>query len=388
MFKMFKHFILYCAVIMSVDIAVAQTPKSSEEVDSLLSAALKNIYENPDESIALGLAIAENPDYSKRKQIVALKLISSAYTSKRNYQKALEYIKKASLLSEAHGDQVLDIEILFQIGTLYQQLKIYDKSIESMEKVERLCLLYPIRDSIGLTLANSYIVKGFIYKDNLNCDIALEYFDKGIDEYERHMSATHTTNLSIIYYNRGNCFTLLGEYENAKNSFRKSIELAESKGATSLISFAQKGLAEVYTLEGNYNQAIPLLQTAMNQSEKVGDLILNSTIYKGLFENYLALNQWEEYQKYHDLYAKTHLEIKISERNSVSDSIEENSTLQKNRMLELDSKIENLFKWSILIIALIILIIFFVQRKNKKTIRSLQNHINLVQQPKTTSQSK
>ena len=380
---MFKYLIFFSVCIIKLTSAFAQTPQSNAQVDSLITSGLKNIYENPDESISLGLSIAENPDYSKRNQIKAFMMVSVAYTSKRDYQKALEYITKANVLFEGRDDKKLQIEILFQIGTLYQQLKIYDKSIEYMEKVERLCLLFSNRDSIGLNLANSYIVKGFIYKDNLNCDIALEYFNKGIDEYEKHKSATHNTNLSIIYYNRGNCLTLLSEYENAKISFKKSLELAELEKAKSLIAFAQKGLAEVYTLEGNYVEAIILLQNAMEKSNKVGDLILNSTIYKGLFENYLATDQWDNYQKYYDLYANTQLEIKISERSSISDSIEVNSKIQVEKSEELKLEFIKNLKWVALISFLITLAVLFIERKNRKTIRSLKNSIESFQAPKS-----
>ncbi len=377
MCKNLEYLLLICAFMTNVNTAIGQRPNSSQ-VDSLLSYGIKNIYENPDESIAVGMSIYDNPKNLKKKKIKGLMLVSVAYTSKRDYQKALEYINKANELSEGQNDQVLQLEILFRIGTIYQQLKIYDKSIEFMEKVERLSLSFPVRDSVGIFLANSYIVKGFIYKDNLNCDIALEYFDKGIQEYE-NLKTEHNTNLSIVYYNRGNCYTLLSEYDSAKISFNKSIAFAESEKAKSLIAFAQKGLAEVYTLEGEYEKAIFLLQTAMEQSFKVGDLILNSTIYKGLFENYLALNQWNNYQKYYDLYVKTRLEITKSERNSISDSIEENSKSQAELIKNLQSDFSKKLNWAIAVIVLITLSVLFIERKNRKTIRSLKKRIESFQ---------
>ncbi|WP_452227187.1 tetratricopeptide repeat protein [Lacinutrix cladophorae] len=359
--------------------------KNTQQIDSLLKASKNRVYETPDKSIELGLSVFNNLNYSDKTRTRALMLVSLAYTSKRDYQKALEYIEKAEELSSDIKDQRLQIEILFMTGILYQQLKIFDKSIEFLEKTEKQSLIYPERDSVSKYLANSYIVKGFIYKDNLNCDIALEFFNKGIREYENLKDANHRANLSIVYYNKGNCYTLLSEYGNAKNSFNRSIAFAKLENASSLISFAQKGLAEVYTLEGEYQEAITLLQTALNQSRKVGDLVLNLGIYKGLFENYLALNKWEEYQKYYDLYLKVQLEIKISERNSISDSINKNSNTQNEELDTILKQFKNRFNWIVLLSLLVIIGIIFFHKKDQKTISSLKSKVESIQNMKTNT---
>lgn len=364
---------------------LSQTKEDNKKVDSLLKASKNRVYETPDKSIALGLSVFENKSLSKNTRTRGLMLVSLAHTSKRDYQKALEYIEKAEALSSDLEDQRLQIEILFMTGILYQQLKIFDKSIEFLEKTEQQSLIYPERDSVGKYLANSYIVKGFIYKDNLNCDIALEFFSKGIREYEKLKGDNHRANLSIVYYNKGNCQTLLSEYGNAKNSFNRSIAFAKLENASSLISFAQKGLAEVYTLEGEYEAAISLLQTALNQSKNVGDLVLNFGIYKGLFENYLALNQWEEYQKYYDLYLKVQLEIKISERNSISDSIIKNRNTQNENLEEIYKQFKNRRNWILVLGILVVIAAFFKRKKDKKAIVLLQNKVESIQNMKPNS---
>lgn len=357
-------------------------PKSYQRIDSLLKASRRHVYENPDKSIELGVSIYNNEHYSIKTRVRALMLMTLAYTSKRDYQSALAYIIKANALSKDIDDKVLQIQILFRTGILYQQLKIFDKSIDYLEETEELALLYPVRDSVGKHLANSYIVKGFIYKDNLNCDIALEYFDKGIKEYERLKREEVNANLSIAYYNRGNCYTLLSEYKAAKNSFQKSIAFAQLENANSLIAFAQKGLAEVYTQEGEYEKAINLLQTAYHKSKTVGDLVLNLGIYNGLFENYLALNQWEAYQKYYELYSKTQLEIKVSERNSISASIEESHKVQNQDLNLLKLQYKEQLYWILILIFIIILGVLFIERKNRTAIKLLKSKLKSVQNQK------
>lgn len=353
--------------------------QNQQKIDSLLNVKTNKIYEYPDEAIEFGLTVHQNLNYSLQSRTKALMLIALGYTSKRDYQKALEYIIKANELSENLNDPVLQVEILFRIGILYQQLKIFDKSVEYLEKTERLALTYPKQDAVRRLLANSYIVKGFIYKDNLNCDIALEYFFRGIREYEKIKSVNNNANLSIVHYNIGNCYSMLSEYGNAKNSFNRSIAFAKLEKANSLISFAQKGLAEVYTLEGEYEKAIALLNEALNKSKDVGDLILNLGIYKGLFENYLALSQWENYQTYYDLYLKTQLKIKISERESVSSSIDENSKTFNDNLKSIEQKFKTQLKWMFTILIILALFIFFILQKNKKAILLLQDKIKQLQ---------
>ncbi|RSK39851.1 tetratricopeptide repeat protein [Mangrovimonas spongiae] len=359
--------------------------KVIQEIDSLLEAGRGKVYENPDESIKLGLSIYENNLYTQKNRIRGLILVSLAYTSKRDYQKALEYATEANNLSSEIDDQKLQIEILFKIGILYQQLKIYDKSLEYIEKTEQLSSLYPPQDPTRKYLANSYAVKGFIYKENLNCDIALEFFNKSIREYKSLGSAAYYSNLSIVNYNKGNCYSLLSEYNLAKESFEKAISYAKLEEANSLISFAQKGLAEVYLLEGQYKTALLLLEDALKTSSKVGDLILNQGIYKGLFENHLALNNWESYQKYYDLYLKTQLEIKKSERNSINTSINENYKNQEAILKASDVRFKNTIKWIFSFIILVVLAVFLLERKNKKTIKTLQKRIKDIQNTKPAS---
>ncbi|WP_417197635.1 tetratricopeptide repeat protein [Bizionia sp.] len=378
------YYVLVCVLFFSVH-SVFAGDFQKKQVDSLLKANTNTVYDNPNASIEIGLSVYNDDTNSIKTKAKALMLVSLAYTSKRDYQKALEYTIKAEELSGQIKDPILNIEILFRTGILYQQLKIFDKSIKFLDQAEELCLAYPEKDSIGIFLGNTYIVKGFIYKDNLNCDIALGFFAKGISEYEMLKGTRQRTNMSIAYYNKGNCYSMLSQYDKAKESFHKSIELAKIENANSLISFAQKGLAEVYTLEGNYAEAIELLHIALIQSKNVGDIILNLGIYKGLFENYLALNQWDEYQKYYNLYLKTQLEIKESERSSISDSIDENYKTYSEKHTETKNHYYNNIKLIFIAGFIVILSIIFIEIKNQKQIKSLKNDIETIQNLKNTS---
>ncbi len=387
MIKICIHIILFLAFSVQASAMAVSEDIPAHQVDSILKAISAKVYENPDKSIELGLSVYENENHSLRSRTKALMLVVLAHTSKRNYQKALEYNDLANELSKELNDELLQIEILSRTGILYQQLKIFDKSIEYLEKAEQKALKYPVRDSVSLDLANGYTIRGFIYKDNLNCDIALEFFNKGIEEYKKLEQRNAKTNLSIVYYNKGNCYISRSEFDKAKKSFNESLEYAKRQNASSLVSFAEKGMAEVYNLEGKHEDAIVLLKSALSKSKNVGDIILNLGVYKGLFENSLALNQWDEYEKYYKLFLETQLEIKISERNSVSDSIKENSKLLDEDLDKIQTKFKNNFSLIIVLILCCVIIVLLLEIKNKKTTKALQKKIDDLQNiyPKTNA---
>ena len=98
-------------------------------------------------------------------------------------------------------------------------------------------------------------------------------------------------------------------------------------------------------------------------SSKVNDLILNQELYKGLSENYLALNEWDYFKKYHFLYLNTQKLIKERERKSVCESL-------NMKEIELSANInKEKFNFNLFVIASIIIFIFFSIRITRIRIR-------------------
>ena len=193
------------------------------------------------------------------------------------------------------------MNLLNRIAGHYQELQIFDKAIEYLDESLALIENYPIQDSVQTFLGYNATLRGFIYREQMNCDIALKYFDKAIEAYKKTLQeSAMNANLSICYYNKGNCLLSLGKTEDAKGSYLESIAYAKIVNAKSLIAFGQKGLAEVKTMEGNYNESISLLKNASIISESVGDLILNQGIYEGLSNNYLAIHDYGNYTIFHN----------------------------------------------------------------------------------------
>lgn len=366
-------------VIILLIMTLPSYAQNKKRLDSIVKLASNQMYSNPDNVIKSGLILLKEAGKNNDYKILGYKLISDGYSAKRDYEKSLEYVMKANQLLSFSSDQLLKIITLNKIGIQYHQLKIYDKAIEYLDQSEHLMMEYPIPDSIRTYLGRNYIVRGFIYKEKFNCEIALDFFDRGIIELQKTRTKIVNSAISIAKYNKGNCYILMLNNKLAKQNFEEANQYAKDINALSLQAFALKGLAQVYTLEGNYQLAISTLNNAFLLSSSVDDLILNQEIYKGLSENYLALNYWEEFKKYQNKFISTQKLIKDRERKSVSESL---NLKDESLKLELKNEISKYYYKFIaaafVIIFLVIAFVLFIKNKVKK-IRQLRSEIQSLQ---------
>lgn len=353
--------------------------QNSKNCDNIVNVAGNEIYSNPDKVIKIGESIVNESGNNVDCKIKGYKLICDAYTSKRNYEKTLEYLNKATGLLRLSNNALLKIAILNKQGIIYHQLKIYDKAIQYLDQAEQAIMEYPIKDSIHNDLGKNFIVRGFIYKEEFNCEIAINFFDRGISELLKVKSKPAYSVISIAKYNKGNCYILLSNNQLAIENFNQSYLAAKMLDAKSLQAFANKGIAQVYTLEGNYDGAIAKLNEALLLSNEVKDLVLNQEIYKGLSENYLATSQWEKFNIYHSKYQSIQKLIKESERKSISESLDLKKIEITKKLTEETSKI-NLYLLT-LFLGLLLLVFFFsiIIKKKRKDIVLIKSKINLLQ---------
>ena len=352
--------------------------QSNQNINEKIKEGTLLMYENPDKAIEIANQIIANSKDNVDNKIKAYKLISDAFSSKRDYQKSLEFILKANQIIYKSKDELLKIIIINKLGIQYHQLKIYDKSIQYLDQAERMIFEYPIKDSIYNYLGANYIVRGFIYKEKLNCDIAIEFFDRGVNSLLKSKSKLANSAISIAKYNKGNCYIISSEYEKAKDNFQLAIQYANKVNAISLKAFALKGMAQVYTLEGKFKEALQILHRANAETSAVNDLILNQEIFKGLSENYLALNEWKNYKNFHDKYNVVQKLIKERERKSLSDSL-----LEKKSELKIKSEKETInFYITYLILFFVLFLIFFLikfkTKKQKADLHKLKSRIEFL----------
>lgn len=344
--------------------------------DSMYIAATLNVYDDPDKAIETGIRMFETSSGSKQK-INALLLLSNAYSSKREYEKSLDYALKAADLSKKSKDSRSEISVLNKIAAQYHQLGINDKALQYLDESEQIIAGYPHKDSIRLILGNNYGVRGFIYRDQLSCDIAIDYFNRSLNQFRTEPGDPKMiANMSVITYNKGNCFITLAQYDSARINFDRSLAFAQKIEAKSLEAFSRKGLAEVFTMQGEYEAAIAQLKQAVEISKNVGDLVLNQGLYKGLADNYLAINQWDNYRNYYEKYVRTEAQNKKEERKTISTSLAKHSEESDQKIRELKTKYGGgIFISALFILALVSFIIYGQIRFNHR-LRALKQQLN------------
>lgn len=370
-----KMYLLFVMLLLS-SICIGQRIQS---VDSLIRIGTVEIYDNPEKAIKLGMKIASDSLYDVDSRVKALLMISNAYSSKRDYQSSLAYALKAKSLVPKTNNQLIHISVFDRIAVQYHQLGIFDKAIKALNESEKMCFKYPIKDSVYASLGINYAIRGFIYREQLNCEIALGYFNRSLSEFEKASTISANSNQSIVIYNKANCYVLLGDYQQAKAHFLESIALADKGGAQSLKAFSLKGFAEVLTLEGSYNKAIETLKEAQEISEQVGDLILNRELYRGFSNNYLAINDLEKYQLYNKKFLDLNLQIKESERGSVSNSIENSHLSFKMAFEQKKTQYLYMILGVIILMFLILLFLFFRRKTTREKTKSLLSQIQMLQ---------
>ena len=368
-----KHTIL---LLLACVFILGQAAYAQKDVDSLLNEANQLIFENPDKAIEIAQEVYNNSKISINNKINSLLTISTAYSSKRDYEKASDFVVQIKeLLPNIENDRQ-QMNVLNRMASHFQQLQIYDKAIEYLDESLELINAYPEQDSIQTYLGYNTTLRALIYRQQMNCDIAIKYFDKGIEAYKKTLyNPVMNANLSICYYNKGNCLISLKKANEAKASYLKSIDHAKSIEAKSLIAFAQKGLAEVKTLEGNYNEAISLLNNASTISESVGDLVLNRGIYEGLSNNYLALNDWDNYTLFHNKFLALQMETKNSERKTINQSLVYLTETKANEIDQLNKRYNPVLIGLIILIAITLLLLFRFVFFEEKKLKLLQKKL-------------
>ena len=354
-----------------------------KKLDSILKTANNEIYSNPDIVIKIGEKVVKQAESNVDYKIKGYKLLSDAYSAKRNYEKSLEYLIKSSELLNLSHDKLLKINIINKTGIQYHQLKVYDKAIQYLDQAEELIAEYPYKDSVHVELGKNYIVRGFIYKEKLSCAIAITFLDRGIVELMKVKDKTDSsTKISIAVYNKGNCYLLMKNNKLALENFQQAAKIAKEVNAKSLEAFALKGSAKVFTLEGNNNEAIEALNKALDLSSGVNDLILNQEIYRGLAENYLALNQLSQFKIYQLKFIKTQKLIKDTERISVSESLGVKESELNIKKIELSNKFYYLLLILVLVLILVVLFFYVIVKRKRKEIKIIKDQIYLLQNQK------
>lgn len=354
----------------STSLLWTQSSIKDKELEEIIQEATLNLYMDPISVIQVGDSLIHNASDKVNEKATGLLLISDAFIAIRNYPQALHYMNTAKELIDHHQLTTgLKIKILNRFAYQHFQLNLFDEALVYLKNAEQ--LNDTEKNAIAYYTNKGYtnVVKGLIYRNLVGCSVAMKYFDKSIENYSKSDEDLAKMNTSVIHYNIGNCYTAMGEFEKAKQSYELSFHFADidSNTKNSLKLFAKKGIANYHYAIGQYEIAIDTLETLIKDASKIGDKTLMRSIYSDLATNYLAMGNWSLYEKYFNEYKKNNNEIKDAEINATLFVLTDIQNSHEN-FLSLKSKKFNLQIVGIIIFSLVILILYslFILKKHKQ----------------------
>ena len=190
-------------------------------------------------------------------------------------------------LSKNHSENLELGFIYLEYSTNQLRQKNYEKSIEYIEKAEK---IFTKLNKVKY-LARCYNNKGLIYKNMHLYILGIENYIKAVKLY-RSIS-TQSRNLSITYLNLGNIYIIRPQdtfyYKSAQEAYLRSLEIAEKiKDTTQMISVYER-LGSLALLSKNAQKASDYFSIGFNLAKKIQSVhyqnFLNTRIAKAYYDN-------------------------------------------------------------------------------------------------------
>ncbi|MGA9213499.1 hypothetical protein [Kaistella sp.] len=304
-------------------------------------------------------------------------MISTAYIAKRDIDSSLYFIMKTTNLINSDALIKTKIRILNSVSVQYQQMQLYDKSLETLDKAKEFYLKLPPDDnSRDYNFEFNNMIRGMIYRSQANPEMALEKFSQAVKYFKKlPKKKGNSSNISIILYNMGYCYMELNQNSKSKLYFTEAVKYGQLADAKSIEAYALKGLSENLYVNHEYVNSLHLLNKADHLAKTIGDLVLSEGIYKLMANNYLAINNWEKYQ----LYSDQVLQLKQEKEKKDQKSLNRYMNIQASETQEKIVSTKNKFQiYQLLIVSFSALSILFLMRSflsNQKRNKLLKNNI-------------
>ena len=286
---------------------------------------------------------------------------------------AINSYQLAKNIYQEFGSETDKIDIRFNIAGLYLKLERYDTAIEAyLDVIERRKL---INDLEGV--ANAYSDLGIAYKHSNQPAIALEYMEKSL---KYHLEKNDLFNLASIYHNISEVYFELNQHDRVLDFASKSIEIAEQHEYKTALSGALHTYAKGSYYLGDVNQAQSYLNRSQTLAEELNyakQLLTNYSLFSLV---YASLNQPVDALKYHQLYVKARNKKENDNFNLLLASYESEQLKQQVTQLKQNEKLQRLElsqteqkrKFIIVAIVLLLLVAFFVYRRNVERTSKLE----------------
>lgn len=253
-----------------------------------------------------------------------------------NPTKAIDYLKKAYVLSLKLKSEIPKSNITNKLGNSYYLLSDYSNSIyffiENLNTLTKLknregvagchnniAIVYDqlndtvnalkhhmlalyIRKSADLTnpenkdnLASSYGNIGKTYFSMNNLEKALSYYNLCLKLSEE---TGNKKRIALMYNNIGTVFATKGNYTDAYLYFQKALELYNQIGSTEKLAICIINLADIHYMKNEYPLAIKKYNEALSAARERSNLDDVKSCYEGLHNVYIELKDYKIAHEY------------------------------------------------------------------------------------------
>lgn len=326
------------------------------------------IYNNPDQAIETGLKISQTVKPQNYVDFVSINLfLGEAYAAKQEYSKALFHGKEAYNKVKNTSHYTEQIKSLGFLANQYYVLQRDDQLNYYLNQSEQMLYKHNLPEEFRYLAGNVYFIRALNYKENLDCNFAITYFNKAINEYKFSKSPNKKVNLSVIYIQKAYCQLDFQQLDSAKSNFLKAYQISSKYQITENIVYAQLGLANVLTAKKQFRESI----TAINKIDSLYPHILNGEKFKSLSEIYLLMHDNNRYLYYVNNYVKIQHQINQRDIDYVTDIWNLNNKSNfEDYSQEKNKKIAFVVVISLFLIAIIVFLVIFLKKNinNKKSI--------------------
>ena len=179
----------------------------------------------------------------------------STNSDKKDYDKAIEYYKKALINDECYCYYYFIIQSYIEKKDYNKAIEYYDKAIEIKQNLDN---IYPY-----------YYARGTIYEEKQNYEEAIEFYNKSI---------ASNNDYAIAYYKLGNIYSQLENLVEAIKCYNEAIKIQPNAD-----TYNELGNIYCYTKQ-EYDKAIEYYNKAieLRKNNTDTDYIIYNTYYHGL----------------------------------------------------------------------------------------------------------
>jgi len=304
--------------------------ESRVRLEQEILAADRMAFVNPDSALMTLKKLGPKLDDDRLKSKFLLAK-GSAYSVKHLSSEALKFGLESLNNSQKAKDSLMMINSLGFIGNQYYILKLNKKAINYLNRAET--IIDNLNDnSLQQVTANIYFVKALIYKDNLDSEFAIRYFDKAINVYDKSNDRSGRLNRNITKIQKGYSLIDIGKPNDAEKIFSEVIKESERYKITEIYSYANIGLAAALENNKKFDKANQILLRTEKQIGNTPDIGMLTEIYDALSQNYLIQNNEERYFFYNKKLENNLLKNDEIEKKSFSDLLNKNLEQQESEM--------------------------------------------------------